>query len=213
MKIKTFGLVALLGIGALTLAGCNKDTTPVENPEEEVEVANPASVYCEENGWYLLPQLDEAGNTITLCVFENGIACEEWDLYNGICQMWEVVDETTEATETETAWNTSEIYSDEDILAAQDVIMNTINNEWEVKVEWVELVYAWDEAATSNLEYCQSLNPEITECAVFTSSFHIPEQDAQMAWAFEPNTDMNGYSWYLGRIAGGEWTVLTNGLG
>jgi putative hemolysin len=39
-----------LAIGALTLAGCNKSNTPVENPEEEVEIANPASVYCEENG-------------------------------------------------------------------------------------------------------------------------------------------------------------------
>jgi hypothetical protein len=34
-----------------------------------------------------------------------------------------------------------------------------------------------------------------------------------MAWGFEPNTDMNGWSWYLGRTAGGSWTVLTNSLG
>jgi hypothetical protein len=35
--------------------------------------------------------------------------------------------------------------------------------------------------STSQLNYCQSLNAEVAECAVFTSSFHIPEQDAQMA--------------------------------
>ncbi|MBO7504773.1 DUF333 domain-containing protein [bacterium] len=49
MKTKTLGIVALLAIGALTLAGCNKNA-PVENPEEHAEIANPASVYCEQNG-------------------------------------------------------------------------------------------------------------------------------------------------------------------
>ena len=90
--------------------------------------------------------------------------------------------------------------------------MNKIN-EWDVKVEWVELAYAGDDISTSNLEYCQSLNPEVTECAVFTSSFHIPEQDVQMAGAFEPNTDITGYSWFLGKNTAGEWEVLTNGFG
>jgi putative hemolysin len=45
MKTKTFGLVALLAIGCLAIAGCNK----TENPDEKnVGMANPASVYCEE---------------------------------------------------------------------------------------------------------------------------------------------------------------------
>ena len=74
-------------------------------------------------------------------------------------------------------------------------------------------MYAGDDASTSELEYCQTLNPEIAECAVFTSSFHIPEQDVQMAGAFEPNTDINGYSWFLGKNTAGEWEVLTNGFG
>jgi hypothetical protein len=33
-----------------------------------------------------------------------------------------------------------------------------------------------------------------------------------MAGAFEPNKDIEGYSWYLGRTVDWEWTVLTNGL-
>jgi hypothetical protein len=45
MKTKNLGLVALLAAGALTLAGCGNTETPVE---ENVEIANPASVYCEE---------------------------------------------------------------------------------------------------------------------------------------------------------------------
>lgn len=48
MKARTFGLVALLAAGVLTLAGCGKSQASVENPDENVEIANPASVYCEE---------------------------------------------------------------------------------------------------------------------------------------------------------------------
>ena len=67
--------------------------------------------------------------------------------------------------------------------------MNRVN-EWEVAVENIKLAYAGDETSTNNFEYCKSLNADVTECAVFTSSFHIPEQDVQMAGAFEPNADI-----------------------
>ena len=107
----------------------------------------------------------------------------------------------------------SVIYTDEELSAAETTIENVIDNEWEVKVEGLNLSYAGDEVSADNLEYCQSLNPEVQECAVFTSSFHIPEQDVQMAGGFEPNTDITGYSWFLGKNAAGEWEVLTNGFG
>ena len=71
----------------------------------------------------------------------------------------------------------------------------------------------YDEISNANLEYCQSLDPKTTKCAVFTSNFHIPEQDAVMAGAFEPNTDITGWSWTLGKNAAGEWEVLSNGFG
>lgn len=83
MKTRTLWLVALLAIGALTLAGCNKSTTPVENPEEEVEIANPAAVYCEENGGTL--NLEE-----WLCMFADGSYCEEWSYQRWECQPGEI---------------------------------------------------------------------------------------------------------------------------
>ena len=94
-----------------------------------------------------------------------------------------------------------------------ETIINTIENEWQVEVEVNEVFYEGDETATANLPYCQSFNPEITECAVFSTNFHIPEQDVEMAWAFEPNTDINWWSWILGKNTAGEWEVLTNGFG
>lgn len=77
---KTLGLVALLAIGTLTLAGCNKNSS-VENPDENAEIANPASVYCEENGGTL--QIEEWA---WLCMFDDGSYCEEWAYQRGECQ-------------------------------------------------------------------------------------------------------------------------------
>ena len=212
MKTKTFWLVVLLAAGVLTLTGCGNDAVTVdENPE----IANPASVYCEENGWTLV--LEEGA---WLCMFPDGSYCEEWSyqrwecqpgeiMYNNVSDEWFIDD-----VEQKTDWNgTSERFSDEDLQSAVDTIMNVVENEWEVKVEMQELFYSWDDVSESNLEYCQSLNPEITECVVFNSNFHIPEQDVQMAGAFEPNTDINGYSLLFGKNAAGEWEVLTNGFG
>lgn len=78
MKTKTLGLIALLAIGCLTLAGCNKS--------ENAEVANPASVYCEENGGTLLLQDGE-----WLCIFDDGTYCEEWSYYRDECKKGEIV--------------------------------------------------------------------------------------------------------------------------
>ena len=203
MKTKTFGLVALLAIGCLTLTGCNK----TENPDENVGIANPASVYCEEQGGTL--NLEE-----WLCMFSDGSYCEQWAYERWECQPWEIMYNTISEEETsETNVVTSDIYSQEDLDAAQAAIMNVINNEWEVKVEWVEITYAGDEVSAANLESCQDINPEATACVVFVSKFHIPEQDTLMAGGFEPNTDINDWSWTLGKNATGEWEVLNNWLG
>ena len=142
-------------------------------------------------------------------MFEDGSYCGEWAFYNEECQPGEIIYNTISDEEIPSA---SELYSEEDLAAAETAIMNTLN-EWEVTVESFNLTYAGDEVSSSNLDYCQSLNPEVTECAVFTSSFHIPEQDVEMAGAFEPNADIEGWSWTLGKNAAGEWEVLTNGFG
>jgi len=208
MKIRTFGLVALLAIWCLTLAGCNTN--------ENVEMANPASVYCEEQ-WGTL-NLEEG-----LCMFSDGSYCEEWSYYRDECQPGEIIYNTIDDgfiddVEQKTDWNgTSEVYSQEDLQSAVDAIMDVVENEWQVKVEMQELFYAGDEESTANLNYCKELAnakwEDVDECAVFTSNFYIPAQDAQMAGAFEPDSTLTGYGWTLGRATAGEWEVLSNGFG
>ncbi len=206
MKTKTLGLVAILAAGVLTLAGCGKTEAPVENPDENAEIANPAAVYCEENGWTL--NLEE-----WLCMFADGSYCEEWSYQRWECQPGEIMYNTVDDgyiddVEQKADWNwTSEIYSDEDLQAAVDKIVNY----FDVKVEMQEITYQWDEESANQLSYCKELNPEVDECAFFKTNFYIPQQDAVMAWAFEPDTTLTDYEWYLGRTAGGEWNVLTAG--
>ena len=204
MKAKELGLVAILAAGVLTIAGCGKTEAPVE---ENAEIANPAAVYCEENGWTL--NLEE-----WLCMFADGSYCEEWAYQRWECKPGEIIYNTVsddgfiDDVEQKADWNgTSEIYSDEDLQAAVDKIVNYFN----VKVEMQEIFYQWDEESANQLSYCKELNPEVDECVFFKTNFYIPEQDAVMAGAFEPNTTLTDYEWYIGRTAGGEWNVLTAG--
>ena len=94
MKKTTLWIVALLTVA--TLAGCNNTTNTPE--EEKNEIANPASVYCQENGGTLV--LEEGA---WLCMFEDGSYCEEWAYKNGECKpgdiIYNTVEENTEPTE------------------------------------------------------------------------------------------------------------------
>ena len=89
MKKTTLWIVALLAVA--TLAGCNLNKTPVENPDENAEIANPASVYCEENGGTLVLEEDA-----WLCMFEDGSYCEEWSYQRWECQPGEIMYNTVE---------------------------------------------------------------------------------------------------------------------
>lgn len=57
--------------------------------EEESQLANPAAVYCEEQGGTLESVMFEAGIG-TSCVFEDGSECNQWDFFNGKCEKGEL---------------------------------------------------------------------------------------------------------------------------
>ena len=207
MKTRTFGLVALLAISSLTLAGCNKAETPVE--ENNAEIANPASVYCEDNGGTL--NLEEG-----LCMFDDGSFCEEWSYYRGECQPGDIiyntidenVAEDVEANAYEIDYGTSDIYTQEDMEAAVAAIMNAFENEWEVKCEMHKLAYAGDERSQQELPNVQ-LRSEApyAQALVMLSDFHTPANPEE-AMAFEPDYEYTDYNWILGRTEGGEWTII-----
>ncbi|MDD4607479.1 MAG: DUF333 domain-containing protein [Patescibacteria group bacterium] len=52
---------------------------------EKVELANPASVYCKEQGGTLEIRDTDEGQ-VGYCLFEDGSECEEWAFYHEKCQ-------------------------------------------------------------------------------------------------------------------------------
>ena len=182
----------------------------IETPAEEstgtvIGMANPASVYCEEQGGTLTIVEDKEGNQSGMCKLADGTEVEEWEYYRANHK-----DETATTWDVAT-WDVAPLYTAEDLKAAEKTITEEGFGKMTVKVENVKLTYMGDEKSTSELKYCQELDATVEECAVYESEFYIPQQDAQMAWAFEPDTTLTGYQWYLGRTKGGEWKILTMG--
>jgi putative hemolysin len=56
---------------------------------ENAGIANPASVYCEEQGGKLEIKTDNTGAQYGLCIFDDGSSCEEWGYYRGECSKGE----------------------------------------------------------------------------------------------------------------------------
>ncbi len=63
-----------------------KMTKIVESAGTAVGIANPASVYCIENGGEIEIVKDVDGNQMGYCVFSNGKRCEEWAYMRGQCK-------------------------------------------------------------------------------------------------------------------------------
>ncbi len=74
-RASTFWLLAAMI--ALTAAGCSAPT--------QVEIANPASVYCADRGFQSEVRTDADGNQYGMCIFPDGSECEEWAFFRGEC--------------------------------------------------------------------------------------------------------------------------------
>jgi putative hemolysin len=76
-----FTLFTLIGI--VLLASCNSSQT---GSTPETNMANPASVYCEQNGGKLELRQDASGGVAGVCVLPDGSECDEWAYFRGECQ-------------------------------------------------------------------------------------------------------------------------------
>jgi putative hemolysin len=52
---------------------------------EEVEIANPASVYCVQSGYKLEIRTNADGSEYGVCIFPDGNECEEWAFFRNEC--------------------------------------------------------------------------------------------------------------------------------
>jgi putative hemolysin/outer membrane protein assembly factor BamB len=79
MKTKPFiGLLALA-----LLVACAAPSTPT--PTQQVDLANPASAYCVEQGYKSEIRTAADGSQSGVCIFPDGSECDEWAYFRGEC--------------------------------------------------------------------------------------------------------------------------------
>lgn len=74
----------------LPLTGCTpgfKSSESVETDSPQVNIPNPASVYCEQNGNKFEIHTADDGSQSGVCVFPDGSTCDEWAYFRGECGM------------------------------------------------------------------------------------------------------------------------------
>ena len=91
-KNSQFALIMMMGL--MILAACAPE--PAAN-----EVANPASVFCEQNGGKLELRQDASGGTVGICVFPDGSECDEWAFFRKECKPGDSLAETLPAASPE----------------------------------------------------------------------------------------------------------------
>jgi putative hemolysin len=80
---KKLNFILFLPVSALIFTSC----TPVPaSPSPQADLANPASVFCEQQGNRLEIRTASDGSQTGVCVFPSGIECEEWAYYRGECK-------------------------------------------------------------------------------------------------------------------------------
>ena len=58
---------------------------PVSGESDQAVMPNPASAYCEEQGYQLEIRTADDGGQTGFCLFPDGSECEEWAYYRGEC--------------------------------------------------------------------------------------------------------------------------------
>jgi inhibitor of cysteine peptidase len=76
-------ILAVCFIGLLAF-GCAQKAQN-QTVSDNTTIANPASVFCAQNGGTLNIVTAADGSQSGLCVFPNGSQCEEWAYYRGEC--------------------------------------------------------------------------------------------------------------------------------
>ena len=75
-------VISVLLVVGLLVAACGDDEPT--NDDDNAGMANPASVFCGEQGGTLDIRAEEAGE-VGYCLFEDGSECEEWAFFRGEC--------------------------------------------------------------------------------------------------------------------------------
>lgn len=84
MDKRTLSSITFLFL-VMLLLGCTIPTGVQNESDTNIQLANPAAVYCEEQG-YLYQIRDEPGGERGYCIFGQ-IECDAWEFYRGECEL------------------------------------------------------------------------------------------------------------------------------
>jgi putative hemolysin len=82
-RIFIFAIILLALTACTTLEVQAPEPTATDIPQ--VNMPNPASVYCEQNGNVLEIRTAADGSQSGVCIFPDGSTCDEWAYYRGEC--------------------------------------------------------------------------------------------------------------------------------
>ena len=82
-KIFTFTIILMALTACTTLQV--QTTEPAATDIPQVNMPNPASLYCEENGNTLEIRTADDGSQSGVCIFPDGSTCDEWAYFRGEC--------------------------------------------------------------------------------------------------------------------------------
>jgi putative hemolysin len=102
--MKSLSAVVIVVAATMLLAGCIYPPAPTPMPTAApsgagANMANPASVHCEQNGGTLEIKTDNAGAQTGICHFPDGSTCDEWAYYRGECAPGEAPAQDASATQ------------------------------------------------------------------------------------------------------------------
>jgi hypothetical protein len=85
LLVLVVGVAVYLLIKPIIQGNLGNNSTKTTNKTNGIGVANPASIYCGEQGGRLSIRKDASGGEYGVCVFENGVECDEWKFFRGEC--------------------------------------------------------------------------------------------------------------------------------
>jgi putative hemolysin len=80
-----------------------KECTP---STQDASMPNPASVFCEQQGYAVVIHTNSDGSQVGSCVFSDGSECDEWAFFRGECKPLPTETPTTNPTLDSQAWET-----------------------------------------------------------------------------------------------------------
>jgi putative hemolysin len=85
--VVVLGVVVVFAVKMISkdVAKPGGSTETTDNTGSNTGIANPASVYCEQQGGKLNIVTDAQGGQSGICVFTNGVECDEWKFFRGEC--------------------------------------------------------------------------------------------------------------------------------